>query len=204
MAGAAALLRDTLADRGIEACPVVGYSMGGRLALYFALHYPKHCTKLVLESASPGLRTSAERKVRRGRDEALAARLEAEPFEDFLAQWYRLPLFGSLQHHPEALDRMLMHRRRNQPAELAQSLRQMGTGTQPSLWERLHELNIPWLALAGALDPKFAAIGEAMTAVHPQGQFVQVPHAGHNIHLECMNAYIDLLQPFLINPGDAP
>ena len=88
--------------------------------------------------------------------------VETVPFDAFLDDWYHLPLFADLHQYPDVFDRMMRRRRQNRPEELARALRCMGTGSQPSLWERLHELNIPWLVLAGALDAKFTAIGRAM------------------------------------------
>jgi len=64
MEGAAKALLDLLDGRGIERCAVVGYSMGGRLALYFAMRFPERCRALFLESASPGLATAQERTAR--------------------------------------------------------------------------------------------------------------------------------------------
>lgn len=79
---------------------IIGYSMGGRIALHFALRYPQRCRRLVLESASPGLTDPAERAARREHDDALACRLEEGPLEAFLRDWYGQPLFASLARDP--------------------------------------------------------------------------------------------------------
>ena len=110
---------------------VVGYSMGGRLALYFGLRYPERCSGLFLESASPGLSSVSEQAARRRADEEKAARLETENFEEFLQEWYRQPIFVSLTREEELLRKTIESRRRNEPEELARSLREMGTG-QPA------------------------------------------------------------------------
>ena len=51
--------------RQLEHFTLIGYSMGGRTALAYAMKYPKRIDKLILESASPGLKTEKERLERR-------------------------------------------------------------------------------------------------------------------------------------------
>src|SRR5688572_2561414 len=92
---------------------MVGYSMGGRLALYMALRCPERCAGLFLESASPGLESEEERAVRRASDQEKAKRLETEDFEAFLRDWYRQPLFASLARDRMLFQRTIEARRRN-------------------------------------------------------------------------------------------
>lgn len=164
---------------------LLGYSMGGRLALYFAIHYPQKVRSLILESASPGLATPEERAARVAGDNALAARIEREGIPAFVSFWESLPLWKS-QEKLSAADRQWLHeeRLRNSQRGLAESLRRMGTGMQPSLWERLGELSMPVLLLAGAEDAKFVAINRQMAGQIPHARLVIVPGAGHTIHLE--------------------
>ncbi len=197
MDGAAQALADVLDARGVSTCAVVGYSMGGRLALYFALRFPERCRRLVLESASPGLAAGAERAARRRLDAARAARLEAGDFEAFLRDWYRQPLFASLAGHAGLAERMTAARRHNDPAELARSLRGMGTGRQPSLWERLPALAVATLAVAGALDHKYVEIAGRMAGASRCVRAVAVPEAGHNVHAEQPRRFLTLLRTFL-------
>ena len=72
---------------------LLGYSMGARTALGFALHYPQKVQHLLLESGSPGLATAAERQARICQDHRLAERLLEEPLVDFIDFWQELPLF---------------------------------------------------------------------------------------------------------------
>ena len=64
-------------------CTLVGYSMGGRIALYTALALPGLVERLVLVGASPGIADAAEREARRRADAALADRIEAIGVEAF-------------------------------------------------------------------------------------------------------------------------
>jgi len=177
---------------------LIGYSMGGRLALYLALHYPQLVNRLILESASPGLASSAERQARRQQDETLANWLEEKGIAAFVDYWEALPLWHSqAQLEPAKRAWLRQQRLQNSPTGLANSLRGMGSGAQPNLWPRLAELPQPVLLVAGELDPKFVAINQAMAARLPQAELVIVPDAGHTVHLERPLAYAHLCNTFL-------
>ncbi len=166
-----------------EDAVLLGYSMGGRIALYTAL--AGGFRGLVLESASPGLASPAEREQRRHSDEALAEDIERDGLPAFIDRWERLPLFASQRTLPDAVRASLRAERlANRPEGLANSLRGVGTGAQPSLWEELPRLRTPVLLLAGALDTKFMAIAREMAALLPFAQLQIVEGAGHTLHLE--------------------
>ena len=135
--GAAEAVLGTLDGMEVPHAALGGYSMGGRLALYLALRFPDRCTGLFLESASPGIEDAGGRRARREADEKKAQRLESGDFEEFLGEWYRQPLFAPMARDEALLRRTIEARRDNDPLELAKSLRGMGTGGQPSLWETL-------------------------------------------------------------------
>ncbi|PJF23390.1 MAG: 2-succinyl-6-hydroxy-2,4-cyclohexadiene-1-carboxylate synthase [Phototrophicales bacterium] len=179
----------------LEKINLLGYSMGGRLALYLAVNYPERVHKLILESASPGLKTQAERDERRQRDEALAERIESEGIEAFVRYWESLPLWDSQTEAMKAQLRAI--RLRHNPIGLANSLRGMGTGAQPSMWEFLPQLKMPVLLIAGALDEKFTTINQQMHTILPQSRLEVIPDAGHTVHLEKPNQFEKLVLEFL-------
>ena len=197
LGGATRSLLGLLNDLGVERPVIAGYSMGGRLALYLALRHPDRCAALFLESTSPGLEDPVERAAREAADEQRATRLEGGGFEGFLRDWYRQPLFASLARDEGLLRRTIRDKLRNDPAELAKSLRGMGTGSQPSLWGELPFLRAPALAVAGELDGKFVGVSRRMAALSPGMRPAVVPGAGHNVHAEAPVAYLSLLQHFL-------
>ena len=84
MPRAALALLAVLDDLGVGQCIPVGYSMGGRLALYLALTHPDRCLALVVESGSPGLASKQERESRRQWDESKASELERQGLYAFL------------------------------------------------------------------------------------------------------------------------
>jgi 2-succinyl-6-hydroxy-2,4-cyclohexadiene-1-carboxylate synthase len=179
---------------------VLGYSMGGRLALAFALEHPQHVRRLVLESASPGLADPEERRARQLADEALARRIEENGMAAFVYDWENLPLFASQARLPAAVRANLRQRRlANHPAGLAVSLRGMGTGAQPDLWPRLTDLHCPVLLVVGALDAKFATINRQMQAAIPGSALCIIPDAGHTPNLENPEDYLAQVLAFLGN-----
>lgn len=177
----------------IPKCTLVGYSLGGRLALYLALHFPDYFSRVVLESASPGLKTAAERRQRLHHDWVLAHALETEEFSDFLDRWYRQPLFTTICSHP-AFEQLWARRLCNDPLQLAASLRCLSTGRQPSLWERLSANQVPMLLLAGERDQKFVDINREMVNLGNCMAVKIVEDCGHNIHFEQPTRYAQILQ----------
>ncbi|HVU11200.1 MAG TPA: 2-succinyl-6-hydroxy-2,4-cyclohexadiene-1-carboxylate synthase [Phototrophicaceae bacterium] len=167
---------------GLETVTLVGYSMGARLTLYAALTYPSRIHRLILESGSPGLKTQAERNARIASDEALAERIEREGIAAFADYWTNIPLFAT--QPPEVRKRLHDQRLANNPSGLANSLRGMGTGVQPALWDRLGELTLPTLLTCGELDTKFRAINVEMRDLIPNSTLVVIPGAGHTTHAE--------------------
>jgi 2-succinyl-6-hydroxy-2,4-cyclohexadiene-1-carboxylate synthase len=202
MEGTTGALLDTLDDMGIQRPRVVGYSMGGRLALHLALRHPGRCARLVLESASPGLKTEAERTERRTLDADRAAEIQRD-LPDFLDRWYRMPLFASLDGHPGLREAFVAKRLRNRPEGLVRSLRGLGTGAQSSLWDDLAELSVPTLAVAGGRDRKFVDLAFEMAAAAPPLVPLVVP-AGHTVHAEQPDLFAALVRNFFRDPVAEP
>jgi 2-succinyl-6-hydroxy-2,4-cyclohexadiene-1-carboxylate synthase len=200
MAAVAADLYALLDHLEIARAHLLGYSMGGRLALYLAVRHPGRWRSLILESASPGLATTAEREARVQQDEALAAFIEAEGIAAFVARWEALPLFASQkQLPPDVQQAHRTGRLANRAQGLAGSLRGMGTGVQPSLWAELGGLALPALLIAGAEDRKFVGIGRRMVSQLPRAKLVLVSDAGHTVHLEQPQAYADRVRQWLVD-----
>lgn len=195
MEGATQAVADVLDEVGIDRGSLVGYSMGGRVALYFSLFYADRVRRLVLESASPGLQTKDARSRRRALDAERAERIRAD-LGAFLEEWYRQPLFESLQRHG-LVDEMVDRRSTNDPDELARALTGLGPGHQPSLWERLGEIEVPTLVMTGGLDEKYEDVTERTARVIGTADRVLVPEAGHNVHAERPQAFLAQLSHFL-------
>lgn len=189
------LLTDEL---GIPRFSLLGYSMGGRLALFVALNYAAHVSRLVLESASPGIADCADREARRRSDAELAAFAESAGIEAFVKRWESIPLFESMKRMaPEKIERLRLGRLACRVDELARSLRGMGAGAQPWLGGELPALRMPLLVITGALDLKFTAIGRQMAALVNDARFEAIAGAGHAPHLERPREFNRLVTDFL-------
>lgn len=179
IAGALARMAEGL---HLGAADWLGYSMGGRIVLGGVAEGLIDPRRLILESASPGLETEAERTERRAADERLARRLEVEGIEPFVEDWLARPLFATLP--PEVRQRAGALRRANDARALAACLRGGGTGAQRSYWRDLARLEVPTLVLTGGRDAKFTRLGDRMAAALSAGRRESVPGAGHAVHVE--------------------
>jgi 2-succinyl-6-hydroxy-2,4-cyclohexadiene-1-carboxylate synthase len=176
----------------------LGYSMGGRIALGVGVLAPERCRALVLEGASPGLPTPDERAARCASDERLAQLIERKGIHTFVEYWERLPLFASQARLSErARARLRAQRLLNRAAGLAASLRGIGTGAQPSFHEKLPDLALPALFVAGEEDQKFRRIALEMCRAVPNGRVALIPRAGHAAHLEQPRAFNRVVLGFL-------
>lgn len=173
-------LIEELDKSNVESACVVGYSMGGRLALHIAIRHPKRVRGLVLVSASPGLRTEVERSHRRELDSNRIQAMQKD-FRSFLEEWYRMPLFSTLD---KEMRRGLVARRlMNDTRELEKSMAGMGTGVQASHWEHLHALCVPAWIIVGERDDKYLAISDKMSE-SDVFQPIIIPGASHAIPAE--------------------
>ena len=163
-------------------CTLVGYSMGGRIALHTALTVPSLVERLVLIGASPGIADPAEREQRRRADEALAERIEAIGVEAFAEEWGAQPLFAG--QDPRVAAAAHADRLRNTAGGLAAALRGLGTGVMEPLWGRLGELAMPVTLVVGERDVRFRAIAEQMAPAIADSRLELVAGTGHATQLE--------------------
>ena len=177
---------DDVASLAPDRFTLVGYSMGGRIALHAALALPGRLERLVLIGASPGIADPAEREARRRDDDRLADELEEMSIEQFARRWAQTPVLAG--QPPDVAAAVHADRLRNDPAGLAAALRGLGTGVLPSLWERLGEIRVPVALVVGERDEKFRAIAAQMSSGLREPEVILVPGAGHAVHLEAPEA----------------
>jgi 2-succinyl-6-hydroxy-2,4-cyclohexadiene-1-carboxylate synthase len=170
---------------------LVGYSMGGRIALHAALSLGRRVERLVLIGASPGIADPRERADRARSDAALADRIEAIGLEAFVREWEAQPLFDGM---PRGIaERAHADRMRNTAPGLAAALRGLGAGVMPPLWGRLGELAMPVELVVGERDEKFRAIADRMAVALPRAQVRVIAGAGHAVHLEAPDAVAEVV-----------
>jgi 2-succinyl-6-hydroxy-2,4-cyclohexadiene-1-carboxylate synthase len=181
------VVRQLLAVADVTRCAtfhLVGYSMGGRIALNMACDAGHRLRSMTLIGATAGIVDDRERAERRRVDEDRAHWIETD-FEGFVDDWMSDPLFAS----QERLGREYRSSARNQrlandPAGLAASLRGAGTGWMEPLHDRLRECTVPTLLVVGEEDEKFLAVAADLSRRLPRSSTAVIAGAGHAAHVE--------------------
>ena len=186
------LVEKTLNSYNILKYWLVGYSLGGRVAMYFACQPREGLCGLVVEGGHPGLADENQRLLRRRNDAAWAERFRREPLTQVFADWYQQPVFASLDAAQRAA--LIALRSRNNGGTLAAMLQASSLAEQPDLREALRAREFPFHYLCGERDSKFRAIADELSATTHV-----INHAGHNAHRENPDAVVACLAQFLAN-----
>ena len=183
---------------GVSRSHLLGYSMGGRVALQVCVTHPRRVASALVVGTGAGLADPEQRRARVRDDEALAAAILRDGVPAFVDRWMALPLFASQRRlGPGALAEARAQRLRNRAHGLANSLRGMGAGAQEPLHQRLASLTLPVCLAVGDEDAKFRAIGADLANRMPRGRLAIIEKAGHAAHLENPDAFGDLVESFL-------
>lgn len=183
---------------GVERPIVMGYSMGGRMALQYALCYQESVRALILVGATPGIRDSNLMLERRLMEDDWISTIEHEGVAAFQAYWQALPVVASQERIPTAIKTSMRNRRRAAlTRELVFSLKLFGQGIFPAPWEAIEALNVPTLLTAGAEDLKYLELAYQMQKVMPHAVVEPIPNAGHTAHLENTPAFAHSCEKFI-------
>lgn len=176
-----------------------GYSMGGRVALSYAVNNMSSIQALILESTTAGIRNLKEREKRYRSDLNLAKLIENNGVKKFVEYWMELPLFDTLKSIDNQLYiKIIQNKLNNDPMGLANSLRGFSTGKMIDLWDKLTEIDFPILLVSGQEDKKFSKIASEMKSILHHAEHQTLQGAGHNVHLEKPKEFIKLMNNFLI------
>lgn len=159
---------------------LLGYSLGGRLALQALLNGANY-KRAILVSTGLGIEDKAARAARRASDETWAQRFESEDFDSVIADWNAQPVLAgpSLPRMRDDFD--------------PRALREWSSGALPPVASRLHELTIPTLWIAGARDSKYVAEAKRGASL-ARGRLAIVDDAGHRVPWEATGAFVQLLR----------
>lgn len=152
---------------------LIGYSLGGRLALHALFDNPLLWSGAILISTHPGLITQEEREARLKSDREWANRFFHEPWEWLMEQWNAQGVFKEGSFSPCRLERDYKRE------ILCNALINGSLGRQEDLRKKISALPIPLLWITGALDTHYCQLAQALNFAHPLSRKTEVAGAGH-------------------------
>jgi len=172
---------------------LLGYSLGGRLALHASLQNPNLWKSAIVVGADPGLESEEEKKLQLNRDRNWADRLKKEPLEHLVREWDEQPVFCGIENSaPRNLEEL-------DPIQLSQQFEVFSKGLQQNLVPALSELkNPPVLFLAGEKDKKYQQIGDELAELCPVVKSQWVEDSGHRVPWENPESFSRILIDFAI------
>jgi len=195
-----ATLVSWLDREGFDRVNLVGYSMGGRIALHVAQAYPQRVSSLVLESCGLGPHDGAAQIANEEWDAALAARLRSNTIDDFVDYWESLPLFASQKKlPPEVRERVRVERLAHDPELLARLVEGIGQHAMSDMRYLLSEITMPLLYMVGTHDEKYRMLSDEIESSF--GTVIRRFDTGHDIHLEDTVAFSATLCDFYAAQG---
>ena len=191
-------IEEILNQLNLKEVILCGYSMGGRVALGFAVNKPDLLKGLILESTSAGIKNNKDRETRKNNDDELAAFILNNLIEDFANKWLDQEIFGTIKRFSnEKIKSIREEKCKNSKIGLANSLRGFGTGMMPYLGSELIRLKFPVLLITGGLDDKFTQINQSLRKLFASAKHKIISTAGHNTHIEEPKKFVDALNGFL-------
>ena len=170
---------------------LLGYSLGGRLALHASLHNSNLWQGIIIVGADPGLESQEEKKLQLDKDRSWAERLKREPLEKLVDEWDAQSVFCGIRNQaPRNLGEM-------NPDRLSQQFKVFSKGIQQNLAPKLAELKRPpILFLSGEKDDKYQKIGEELAKSSSIVKAQVVPDAGHRVPWENPESFVRVLIDF--------
>lgn len=176
---------------------LLGYSMGGRAALNYALSLPYDLEGLILESATAGIINPSIKFERERTDRNLAEFILSNPIEKFVDDWMNKEIFLTQKN----LSYSILNEIRNRKLDcnktgIANSLLGFSAGVINPVFDKLSELRIPVQLICGELDNKFVDINQLMQKLLPNSKLSIIKNSSHNVHLEETKQYADIVYSF--------
>ncbi len=170
---------------------LMGYSLGGRLALHSLLHSPQRWKAAIFISTHPGLIDSRARQERQKEDEEWARRFETQEWASLMQDWNRRAVFAKdsfcFDRREENYDRRW----------LAHLLRDASLAKQPDFRSQIAALPLPLLWVTGADDWQYGQLAASLIFAHPHSRRVQIEQAGHRVPWEQPEQFSNEVSTFL-------
>ncbi len=175
---------------------LMGYSLGGRLAMHLLLARPKFWSAAILISANPGTASIDERKARQELDANWSHKFLKDDWQKLMSEWSRQSLFAVKN---PLKDSILLPRSEKDFARktLADAIENWSLSKQDDLAVRLMGVTAPVLWLAGEEDEKYCDLLCGFAQVSFSHDFQKISHAGHRAPWDNPREFSKILEDFL-------
>ena len=167
---------------------LLGYSLGGRLAMHALVKAPELWSSAVIVSADPGTTDDEIRARCLKRDRTWANRFLTEPWTELLTEWDALPVFCG---RPCPTSRREADFDRQQIAHLFEVY---SKGHMDDLTPRLSLLAVPITYITGVDDRRYCQIGQTLSPQCPSLTHISVQAAGHRVPWEQPDTFTKIVQ----------
>ncbi|GAA5216180.1 2-succinyl-6-hydroxy-2,4-cyclohexadiene-1-carboxylate synthase [Corallincola platygyrae] len=166
---------------------LIGYSLGGRIALHHAVqtaelddHDSGELVGLILEGANPGLCDAKSRQERLASDIDWSRKLARKPITHVVKEWYQQPMFADLDDAQRK--QLIRERGKAWGNSLATVITGLSLGKQQDFREWLTKTQLPIHYIHGEKDSKFADICSEIKQLNSKIVEHSIYGAGHNTH----------------------
>lgn len=176
-----------------------GYSMGGRLALSFALAYPEKINSLILISTNSGIENNSEKQKRVNIDVKLINEIKTN-YSSFVSKWEKLSFFNNQKkRNLLSFTQQKEIRLSQNPEQIAFSLEYLGQGKMPNYWIKLQSINFHVLIISGGEDKKYRDISKRLHSKIKNSQLEIIQNSGHAPQIDQQNYFIKTINNFMNN-----
>ena len=168
---------------------LMGYSLGGRMALHLLKHNPQLWQGVILISTHPGLKNPKEKQKRIESDSQWAHRFKTEPWNQLMRDWNSQEVFkghNKLSSEGDFGRKML-----------SDVLNYWSLGTQDDFSSTLQTIDIPILWITGAEDKSYSALADSLTFHHPLSRKWASPNSAHRVPWENPKEFQEQVNQFL-------
>lgn len=177
--------------KGNEKKILMGYSLGGRLALHALIENPALWEAAIIISAHPGLISDQEKQERIKNDRRWGDRFLNEDWEEIMTDWNAQSVFVN-----DRFDFMRCEADYER-IKLQQLLEKASLGYQDDLRKQVELLSIPILWVTGELDRKYTAISEGVLFSNEKSKKEIIVNAGHRVPWEQPETFKVVVNSFL-------
>jgi 2-succinyl-6-hydroxy-2,4-cyclohexadiene-1-carboxylate synthase len=171
---------------------LLGYSMGGRLAMDALVNNPGMWSGGIVVGADPGLISDDAGTNQLQKDLEWARRFRTEDIQELLNEWDRLPVFcGRSNYAIREISEL-------DSEKISRFFDVFSKARQPNMLPMLSKLKTPpLLYISGCDDLKYTEIGQALAASCLEVRHQIIPNAGHRVPWENQDAFVSEVSVFI-------